>query len=389
MKIATVCFSRTLGGLELAALRRGAELQARGHTLLAVVPGSEGLIRNARSLGLETSVVNARIKPVDPAAAFRLRRLITRTGIEVLLVARTQDLGTAVAGAGVRTAVVLYQQMQSGVDKRDWYHNRIYRRLDGAIAITNRVREQLLTRTCLSPERVSVVAHGIDAARFSPEAVPRDAARARFELPADAFTAGIIGGIHPHKGQLEFVQALGIAAASDRELGARLHGLIVGDAREDSGYLRELREAHDALPFRDRVRFHPFADDPRFAFRACDVFVLASHSETFGMVLMEALALGVPSIATDRGGVPEIITDGENGLLVPRRDPGAIARALVRLYRSPELRDRLARNGRAFVREAHDLERQAARFEEAVAVALERRKRSGSSMAGRTGVDSG
>ncbi len=374
MRVATLCFSRTVGGLELAVLRRGAELKARGHEVLAVLPDAPGLQREAERLGLAFRGPSTRLHPVDPIAVVKLRRILRRAGIQVVLVARSQDLAMAILGAGRKIAVVLYQQMQSGVDKHDLYHSFIYRRLDGAIAITEALRRQLLRRTCLASAKISVVRHGVDPKRFFPEAVSRAEARARFDLPAGAFVAGIIGGLDPRKGQREFLEALALAAESDSALGARLVGLVVGGERkEHAAYARSLRELRDSLPIRDRVHFIPFQEDPRPAFRALDVFVLASHGETFGMVLQEALALGVPVIATNAGGVPEIIAGEDNGLLVPAGDAPAIAAAIVRLFRDPELRERLARRGREFVLAEYEPGCQATAFEEALRAAVERR----------------
>jgi glycosyltransferase involved in cell wall biosynthesis len=91
------------------------------------------------------------------------------------------------------------------------------------------------------------------------------------------------------------------------------------------------------------------------------------------MVLQEAMAMGAPSIGTDSGGVPEIITDEVTGLLVPPKDPTAIAEAILRLYRDPGLREKLSTAARAFVLDAYDMERQYAAFERALLDAIERR----------------
>jgi glycosyltransferase involved in cell wall biosynthesis len=374
MRIATVCFSRTVGGLELATLRRGAELRARGHHVIAVLPDAPDLTRHADRLGLPVDRITPTLSYLDLPAARKLNTVLLRDEIDLILVARTRDLSTAMLGAGPRPAVVLYQQMQSGIDKHDWFHNKIFKRLDGCVAITRKVRDEMTTHTVLPEEKIAVVPYGIDADHFSPEAISRSEARAMFGIPDDRFVVGIVGGFDPGKGQREFIEALGIAAAREPELAGRVHALMVGERPSDaSEYVAELRKLRDALPFADRVEFHPFADDPRPVYRALDAFVLASHSETFGMVLQEAMAMGAPSIGTDSGGVPEIITDGETGLLVPPKDPEAIAGALLRLYRDPGLRERLSAAARAFVLEAYDMERQYAAFERALLDAIERR----------------
>ena len=378
MRIATLCFSRTLGGLELATLRRGAELRAHGHHVVAILPEAPELIGRAEEFGIGVDRITPNLPYLDLPAARKLSMVLQREEIELILVARTRDLSTAMMAAGRDIAVVLYQQMQSGLDKHDWFHNKVFKRLDGCITITERGREELTTTTVLAPEKITVIHYGIDTASFSPECIAREEARREFSIPEDAFTVGIVGGFNPGKGQKEFIEGMRIAAEMEPTLGARLHLLIVGERPSDpADYVAELRRLRQDLPFAERAQLLPFASDPRMVYRALDLFVLASHSETFGMVLQEALAMGLPAVGTNSGGVPEIITDGHTGLLIEPKSPQAIADAVVRLYRDEQLRARLAHAGRDFAVQAYDAGRQYMLFEETLGKAVERRKRRG------------
>lgn len=368
MRIATVCFSETLGGLELATLRAAAELQRHGHDVIVVLPpNAEGLHRQAITMGLRVESIGSSIPYLDLPAARKLHVVLAREKTEIILVGRTRDLSTAMLAAGKSVAIVLFQQMQSGINKRDWFHNKIFRRLDGCIAITEAIREQMIANTVLDPERISVVYYGIDSDRFNANAVDHSVARSTFGIPEDAFVVGIVGGFNPGKGQADLLEALPIAIERDRSLATKLYALFVGERDGDiSDYTASLRQRRAELPNADRIIFHPFLDDPRIAYRALDIFVLASHSETFGMVLQEALAMEVPSIATDAGGVPEIVTHNVNGLLVPPHDPSAIADAIIRLYQDRGLAQRLATEGRRLVLERYDFGGQVGAFEDAL-----------------------
>jgi glycosyltransferase involved in cell wall biosynthesis len=90
---------------------------------------------------------------------------------------------------------------------------------------------------------------------------------------------------------------------------------------------------------------------------AMDILVLPSHTEGFGLALVEAMAAGLPVIATSVGALPEVVTEGENGLLIPPRDAGALAGALERLLSDPALAQRLGANARTHVREHFSLDR--------------------------------
>ncbi len=374
MRIATLCFSKTVGGLELATLRCGAELRSHGHHAVAVLPDAPELVRYAENLGMTVDRITPTLPYLDLPAARKLSAVLAREEIDLLLVGRTRDLSTAMLAAGRDVAVVLYQQVHSGIDKHDWFHNKVFKRLDGCVTTTRRGRDELVEHTALATGKIAVVPPGVDPERFRPDPEARTRARQAYGIPADGFAVGIIGEFSPVKGQREFLEGLRAAAAMDAELGVNLYGVLAGEgAAGQEEYGAELRTIREGLPFADRVRFHPSASDPCQTFGALDLFVLAAHSESFGMTLQEALMAGVPAIGTESGAVPEIITHEETGLLVPPGNPQAIAEAIVRLYRDPDLRCRMAGAGRRFAMEAYDPRRQYQAFEDLLNTSLARR----------------
>ena len=183
------------------------------------------------------------------------------------------------------------------------------------------------------------LAWGIEEARVTviPNAAPplpalpeREAARVRFEIegPTLAFA-----------GRITRQKALDVAL----EALARVDGvslLVAGDGPD----LPEVRTAASERGLDGRIRFvGPLdRDDVLALFRAADASILSSSWENFPHTVVEALAVGTPVIATAVGGVPELVRDGENGLLVPPGDPGALASAIERFVREPGLRERLA-----------------------------------------------
>ncbi|MBL7987802.1 MAG: glycosyltransferase family 4 protein [Chlorobi bacterium] len=374
LRIATICFSGTVGGLELATLRRAAELQGNGHHVISILPNSAAILEQAKRLGITATAITPRFSYLDILAARKLRKILDREEIDLLLVARTRDLSTAMLAAGTGRAVVLYQQMQFGQRKKDVFHNWVYRRLDGCVGITHRQRDQFIRLTNLAPEKISVVPYGIHADHFSPTVIPASAARAEMGIPDTAFLVGIVGGFNPGKGQREFLEGVRLAWQEAPSIREHLWAVLVGERPTDVGqYTTDLRALRDSLPFRERVLFRPFLNDPRTAYAGLDVFILASHSETFGMVLQEAMAMGVACIGTDAGGVPEIIAHEERGLLIAPNNPKAIADAMLRLFHNPELRQTLAANARQFVLRAYDSQKQYVAFQEALEQAAARR----------------
>ena len=186
---------------------------------------------------------------------------------------------------------------------------------------------------------VTVVHNGIDPAPF--DALGPDSCRevrAELGVPSDAFVVGCFSRLHPWKGQSVLLDAV------SRMPG--VHALVVGGAlfSGEAPYEAELRARAELPSFAGRVHMLGARDDVPRLLAACDVAVHASVlAEPFGRVLVEAMLAGRPVIATDAGGVPEVVTDGETGVLVPPGDARALGEAIDALRREPMRGAALAR----------------------------------------------
>ncbi|HXV14729.1 MAG TPA: glycosyltransferase, partial [Candidatus Krumholzibacteria bacterium] len=212
-----------------------------------------------------------------------------------------------------------------------------YRRgADAYIAISQGVRGVLVAGG-IPPARVRVVASGIDLAKFD-GLKERAAVRAELGLSAGSFAVGNVAALAPHKAQDDL---LGAAA---RVLAQRddVRFFIVGE-----GSLRaRLEGLAGELGIDGRVFFTGFRTDALDLLRAFDVFVMSSYLEGLGTSIMDAQALGVPVVATRTGGIPELVEDGVTGLLVPPRDPDALAAAILRFLADAGLRGTCAQAAR-------------------------------------------
>jgi glycosyltransferase involved in cell wall biosynthesis len=184
----------------------------------------------------------------------------------------------------------------------------------------------------LAPNRRVTIMHlGTDRERFSP--VDRDRRveiRRRLGLPVDAFVALTVRRLFYRNGLDTLLDA-----TVDLRDHANLH-VVIGGAGPERNEIEE-RIRRDGLSNVHLMGFIPDADLPDY-YRAADVFVLPTRTaEGFGLVLMEAAATGIPSIATDSGAPREIVDDGETGLLVPPGSPRELAAAIARLHDAPDL----------------------------------------------------
>ena len=206
---------------------------------------------------------------------------------------------------------------------------------DGYLVVCETIAAQLRARN-VAADRIHNVHNAVDTERFHPEAdVERPAGLDRAIDDHGDLLVSYVGGLHEHKGLFD------LAAAVER-CAADVTVVLAGDgpARD------ELTEAFGSnavflggIPY-DRVPA---------VYLASDAFVLPSHTEGLPRVVLEAQATGTPVVATAVGGVPEVITDGETGRLVPARDPGALAGVLADLASDPAERERLRTNGRQAV----------------------------------------
>jgi glycosyltransferase involved in cell wall biosynthesis len=187
------------------------------------------------------------------------------------------------------------------------------------------------------PDRVVVISNGVPAPRVNES---RAESRRQLGIPEAAVVAVLVASLRPEKRVPDFAQAVLSARRSCPEL----VGLIVGEGSERSS-VELLTQGGSG------VRLLGHRDDVQRILAATDVFVLASEHEAVPMALLEAMAAGLPVLATGVGGIPAIVSDGESGFLVPPRDPEAMAAKLAQLGADPHLRRSMGRTGARLHRE--------------------------------------
>ncbi len=192
-------------------------------------------------------------------------------------------------------------------------------------------------------EKAVTIHSGVDCDKFKPDDTKGRTFRGRFQL-GEASLVGLIARVGLGKGHEIFLGA----AAKAHEAFPKTRFLIVGRAenKEDEEREKKLRELSVRLGISDVVSFLGYQEDMPSVMSALDLVVVATEAEPFGRVILEAMAAGKPVIGTASGGTPELIQDGENGLLVPPRDERAIAKAILALLRNPLKAKEMGERGR-------------------------------------------
>ncbi len=289
---------------------------------------------------------DARSRAGYPLAMVRLVAFLRRHRIDIahvhLFVPSVIGLLAAtLARTRLRVMTRHYSDYHTRIGKR--WHVRVDRMCTalahGVVAVSEHTADHMVQKEGAPRAKLRVVVNGIDFSRVKvsgTEAV----SRVRRELGAEgAYLLLVAARMHPEKGYEHLFRAIALLR---QRLGAPLVLAVAGTGPLLPAYQAQVRD----LGCDDVVRFLGFRADLPDLMAAADIFVLPSVAEAFGLVLTEALHLGTPVVATRVGGIPEIVTDGIDGLLVPPADPAALADALAGLLGDERRRKTMAGAGR-------------------------------------------
>ena len=266
--------------------------------------------------------------------AFKLAKLIDQQGVQIIHMHWNKDLTLAVIAkllSASKPKIVLMRHMQFPSRKDGLLHRFLYKNVDHIIAITNTMENDFrrFVPSDVIPE-VSVNYLGVEPIEREEQHVVQQR-RKEYDPEGNLFLIGLVGRIDPYKGQDLLLDAMILA----KEKKLPFKSLIVGHAMKDE-YLEALKQRVTDSGLEEHIEFTGFVNSPRTLMQACDTIVLTTIEETFGLVLIEAMSVGVPVIGSDRGGVPEIIDHQRTGLLFKSGDSAELFNALSFLYQNQD-----------------------------------------------------
>jgi glycosyltransferase involved in cell wall biosynthesis len=351
LRILHINDARTWRGGEQQTLYLLEGLRRRGHEVALVAQPGAPLAERARAAALP--VMGIRMwGEFDLRAAWELKRLVRRLEPQVLHyhTSHAHAIG-AVAAALLgrrRPKTLLSRRVDFSIYRHSFFglNGLKYRAVDRIVAISAAIRDAL-ARDGIDPGRIDVVLSGVDPARFRAVA-PHDL---RAELGLDSRTKIVlnVAALAWHKGQATLVEAARAVLAAHPET----FFAIAGEGEERGRLEARIRD----LGLSERVRLLGFRADVPALLRGADLYVMPSWTEGLGTAVLDALSCGLPVVAARTGGIPEMIEDGETGLLVPPRDATALARAIGRLLDEPALAARLSAAGPKTVEERFSVDR--------------------------------
>ncbi|MGZ3796735.1 MAG: glycosyltransferase family 4 protein, partial [Pseudobdellovibrionaceae bacterium] len=339
------------GGLEMVAYEYAISLTQNNFQCHTLCIENSPLHQHLRALGLPTFTLNPKWGTLN---FLKLRNFIQSEGIEIVLVQLLKDLRLLALSIMNQSKVNMFAVSHTFVDvnKKDFLHRWSYRKLEKLICLTHLHKENLLQNLPLREKQIEVLPNFVDCKRFTPQKRSEDLRKKLGGLPGIPLI-GVASRLDPQKGQDTALQAVALLKERKREV--RL--VIVGEnTLNEKNYLAELKQMTRDLEIQDWVHFSGYRADMENVMASLDVLVMPSHRETFGRVLIEAMASNTPVIATNAGGVPEIIESHKNGLLIPPQKPQELAEAIEKLIVDPELHRTLAQGGYFKVRSTFDRE---------------------------------
>ena len=354
MKILQISSAQAFGGGERHLADLANSLAARGHEVHAVVRPKSPLLGELKLPRENVTTLPLR-NALDARSASSLAKLVAVRKLEIVHahMARDYPLAAYAVRRNPGARLIVTRHVLFPLNR---LHQVTLAYVSRVIAVSHAVARELRAQALIAPEKITVIQNGVDLKKIAEARSRFDRAEfcRRWDLPPESSLVGSIGTLTVLKGHDDFLQA----AAKLRDSTPSAFFIISGtETAATKQYRQRLERLIQQLGLTDRVRLLGRMDDISELYCALEVFVSASHSESFGLAIVEAMAAGAAVVATDTEGAKEIVRDGSTGILVPIGGIGHIARAITEFLGHPEQLKEISANAQADVQRRFSLER--------------------------------
>jgi glycosyltransferase involved in cell wall biosynthesis len=345
LSIAGIDPERGFAGGESQVMGLTLALIAAGHRAELICDPAGKLWERAHAAGVVCHPLRIR-NSVDLAAGWKLRKYLTRNSYDVVHFHTSRAHAMAPFARGNGRALVVTRRMDYEPNRlfAPWLFNRA---VDGVAAISPAVAEALVN-SGVTRDRIAIIPSGVDCERFRPpNADERMHARLALGLTPRDIAVGAVGMIEPRKGQRHLIEAMELlrdsgAVGSAATVGAGVRCFIAGAGAS----AKSLTAVIHTQAMDESIRMMGMIDDSRELLWALDIFAMPSIQEGLGVAALEAMACGLPVIASATGGLLDSVQNEITGIHVPVGEASALANAIARLAASSELRSRMGAAGR-------------------------------------------
>jgi glycosyltransferase involved in cell wall biosynthesis len=333
------------GGQENRSLLESEELVKRGHKAIILCQPKSGLAKRAQKSGIRIALVRMRTS-FDPVAINLVRGLLRKEKINIINTHSSRDSWIATIGAwlsGRKHIVVRTRHLAIGIKK-----SLTYTLLPDKIVTVSEYVRRLFMDQGIQPDKVITIPSGIDLMKFDPSKTDNTLREEIGINQADPLVV-MVAILRFNKGHYYFVNA----AKKVIEDFPDTKFLIVGDGPQRKNIERYVNE----LDLRNNVLMLGLRDDIPRILASADIYVMPSLREGMGQSTMEAMAMGVPVIVSNVGGLPELVIDNQTGIVVPPKDVSSLAKAMITMLSDKEKSRRLAEAARQSIRDKYSIER--------------------------------
>jgi glycosyltransferase involved in cell wall biosynthesis len=328
------CLSPDLGGLELCVVDYFNYLSIQYNCKIIVAPNKK-LDHYLSDNPNKSTLKRNKLFPIIPA--LKLAKFIDNNDIDIVHFHWTRDIATVILAKVIskkKPKIIQSRHMTMTRFKDDFYHKWLYKNISIIHAVTYQVQEQLIRYIPqdVRPD-IQMVYLGVDKPDIDSKKVL--SLKAQYNL-TDQFVIGIVGRIEQGKGQYILIDAI------KKLKSLNIKALIVGHTM-DSNYLESLKEDIKLHNIQDRIIFTGFTKDVNEHLNLCDVTVLATPKETFGLVVIESMVNHIPVIVTNNGGPLEIVDNNIDGLYFDRTVDDLVSKIQM-IYEDTALKNKLKSN---------------------------------------------
>lgn len=354
MKVLYSCLSKSWGGLEMFTLTSIQHLLKRNIPVELICSADSRIHIEANNLGIMLHPVKAS-GYFHPITTFRVSRLLKNSNYSLVHTQASKDLWLLVPAlflAGIKIPLFLTKQMGSFIIKKDFMHHWLYNRVRKIFAISTAVRDNLIDTTPVKTKDIIIIPNGTNINKFNPEKVDCRKVRQEFIIASDEIVIGMLARFTPGKGHEEFLWA---AKELNKEY-KNLRYIIVGEASMgESKYADNIKKLADEYDLKNLIFTGYRADTPE-VLAALDIFAFPSHSESFGIALVEAMAMKKSAVCSNAEGVLDIAVDNQTAFLFENKNATDLKSKLKLLINSKETRTRFGENARQRVVQNFDIE---------------------------------
>ncbi|MCF6242101.1 MAG: glycosyltransferase family 4 protein [Bacteroidales bacterium] len=334
MNIAFYISSTGWGGLEMNTLKLARLLSEKNHDITLVSQEKSTIYHKGKNTFKQVVLIKKPGKYFDFIAAKKISNALKKQNIKSILVFDNKDIDVIswTKKLYFHDLMVIYQQhMQFRLNKKDFIHTLRYKSINYWISPLEHLKNKVLENTKVPEAKIKVIPIGVDIDKFIQKKYGKKEAQRLLNINPKYPLMGIIGRITEKKGQLFLVKALTALKNKGINLELLIFGSPTVNEPEAQEYFKKIKDIVYQNKLENRVHFVDFNEDVALFYNAIDIFALATESETYGMVTIEAMLSGVPAIATDSGGTSEILGFGKYGYLYEYNNTDDFCEKLISL----------------------------------------------------------